>query len=82
MENFMLYNQNVADEWDIRSANFCPNRDGKTVWVYEHSDMMSEAEESHDTLMTLANARKFYLELRGKGWLTLKEELATYASAK
>ena len=82
MENFMLYNQNVADEWDINSANFCPNRDGKTVMVHEHSTMMSEAETSDDTLMSLVEARKYYLALRAKGWLTLKEELATYANAK
>ena len=80
METFTLYNQNVEDEWDISSANFCVN--GKTVMVHENSTMMHEAETSHDTLMTLANARKFYLELRAKGWLTLKEELATYANAK
>jgi hypothetical protein len=80
METFTLYNQNVKDEFDINSATFCPN--GKTVMVHEHSDMMSEAEESHDTLMTLADARKFYLELRAKGWLTIKEELASYANAK
>ena len=79
METFTLYNQGTEDEFDINSATFRPNRDGKTVLVHEYSDMMSEAETSHDTLMTLANARKFYLELRAKGWLTLKEELATYA---
>ena len=82
METFTLYNQGTEDEFDINSATFRPNRDGKTVLVHEYSDMMSEAEESRDTLMSLVEARKYYLALRAKGWLTLKEELATYANAK
>jgi hypothetical protein len=82
METFTLYNQGTEDEFDINSATFRPSRDGKTVLVHEYSDMMSEAETSHDTLMSLVEARKYYLALRAKGWLTLKEELATYANAK
>lgn len=79
METFTLYNQATEDEFDINSATFRPNRDGKTVLVHEYSDMMSEAEESRDTLMSLVEARKYYLALCAKGWLTLREELASYA---
>jgi hypothetical protein len=66
MASHRLFNPIVEDEFEIQYKTFIPL--GSMVRVERMSDMIREAEEPVFEMMTLANARKHYLELMKQGW--------------